>query len=142
NTYQGAPWKVVSASAIEYSEDWRFYCQLAQIDIIDEVRGGYLDFSGLLNPYKFNYLGNFRAQKSYAYLTGRNHTEESYTRHSGFYKSFNPFYKHTESTWVKDDTDWTFANGVSIYYPHGMEAENKDALNRFSSAQYGYNYTL
>jgi len=37
---------------------------------------------------------------------------------------------------------WTFASAVTQYSPYGAELENKDALNRYSSAQYGYNYTL
>ena len=37
---------------------------------------------------------------------------------------------------------WTFASEVTQYSPFGAELENKDALERYSSAQYGYNYTL
>jgi len=37
---------------------------------------------------------------------------------------------------------WTFASEVTQYSPFGAEIENKDALNRYSSAQYGYNFTL
>jgi hypothetical protein len=37
---------------------------------------------------------------------------------------------------------WTYASEVSQFSPYGQELENKDALNRYSSAQYGYKYTL
>ena len=35
---------------------------------------------------------------------------------------------------------WTAASEVAKYNPYGQEVENRDALNRYSSAQYGYNY--
>ena len=35
---------------------------------------------------------------------------------------------------------WTFASEVTQYNPYGQEVENRDALNRYSSALYGYNY--
>jgi hypothetical protein len=46
------------------------------------------------------------------------------------------------SPWVKDFTDWTFVAEVSQYSPYGFELENRDALHRYSAAQYGYNNTF
>ena len=46
--------------------------------------------------------------------------------------------------WEKnnDTGGWQFASQVTVYSPHGFELENKDALNRYSAAVYGYNNTL
>ena len=35
---------------------------------------------------------------------------------------------------------WTFASEVTQYNPYGQEIENRDALGRYSSALFGYNY--
>lgn len=99
-----------------------------------------------VNPYLWNIKGNWRAEKSYAYLTGRNSSKgvSNNPRNEGFFTSFNPFYKldRTTSVWKIDDTNWTYASSVSQYSPYGVELENKDALERYSSAQYGYVYKL
>lgn len=99
-----------------------------------------------VNPFLWNIKGNWRAEKSYAYLTGRNSRKglSNNPRNEGFFTSFNPFYKldRTTSVWKIDYTNWTYASSVSQYSPYGVELENKDALDRYSSAQYGYVYKL
>lgn len=98
-----------------------------------------------VNPYVKNIKGDWRAEKSYAYLTGRNASNGQINnpRNEGFYKKFNPFYQLDQNKkWVINDADWTYASSITKYSPYGVELENKDALNRFSSAQYGYNFTL
>jgi hypothetical protein len=46
-----------------------------------------------VNPYLWNIKGNWRAEKSYAYLTGRNNATGQYnnSRNEGFFTSFNSF---------------------------------------------------
>jgi hypothetical protein len=95
------------------------------------------------NPYLYNILGNWRANKSYAYLTGRNYTIDPTPRKTGYFTDFSPFYVFTDGKWgMTTGTEfkkWTFASQVTQYNPYGQEVENKDALNRYSSALYGYN---
>ncbi|MDR6762073.1 hypothetical protein J2Y38_002284 [Flavobacterium sp. 2755] len=101
-----------------------------------------------VNPYVWNIKGNWRAEKSYAYLTGRNSKRGNTNnpRNEGFFTSFNSFYKLDRSAavpvWKIDESNWTYASSVSQYSPYGAELENKDALERYSSAQYGYMYKL
>jgi hypothetical protein len=145
--------KIVNSSAVEYKDFWRPQGE--------HVNGTYpenaqLNNSNLVpyplehtNPFVNNIKGDWRAVKSYAYLTGRSNNASP--RNDGFYTSFKPFYiynstlgkweKNTNSIENGDDT-WTYASEVSKYSPFGAELENKDALNRYSAAQYGYNYTL
>ncbi|WP_452223463.1 hypothetical protein [Lacinutrix chionoecetis] len=141
--------KVVNASAIEYSDAWNSQCEFrlpyneAQ-DLFDSD-GNITDINMLgFNPYIYNIKGETRAIKSYAYLTARNNGALGYNpRKEGFFKTFTPFYRVNNSgTWSKDTTNWTFASEVTRYSPYGAELENKDALNRYSAAQYGYRYTL
>lgn len=101
-----------------------------------------------VNPYLWNIKGNWRAEKSYAYLTGRNSANGQYnnSRNEGFFTSFNSFYRLDRSSgipvWRVNNANWTYASSVTKYSPYGAELENKDALERYSAAQYGYAYKL
>lgn len=103
-------------------------------------------YGPLSNPFVMNIKGEWRAEKSYAYLTGRNSSDGivNNPRNEGFYNNFSPFYQFDSGLekWVVNDSNWTYASSVTKYSPFGVELENKDALNRYSSAQYGYRYTL
>jgi hypothetical protein len=130
--------KIINANAIEYSQDWVSQCENGL-----PSKFGLLNGIGTpVNPFIYNIKGEWRPVKSYAYLTGRNATANSNTRNSGYFKKFNPFYKRENNTWVIDNSNWTFASSVTMYNPYGVELENKDALNRYSAAQYGYQYKL
>ncbi|MCK8482232.1 hypothetical protein [Psychroserpens algicola] len=141
--------KIINASAITYDNFWRpqresnlkTYPQ--DIALNDQTHSvNYPNYT--TNPYNNNILGDWRAIKSYAYLTQRS-TGNS-TRNSGFYKDFIPLYKYENNKWIVDndaqENKWTFASEVTKYSPFGAELENADALGRYSSAQYGYGYTL
>jgi hypothetical protein len=130
--------KVINASAVEYSDVWSSQCE-------NDMPNGYgiINSAGTeVNPFLYNTKGNWRAVKSYAYLTGRNNSVTDKRRNAGYFTNFNPFYKLNNTIWTKDISGWTFASEVTKYSPHGVEVENKDALERYSSAQYGYNYAL
>ncbi len=129
--------KIINASAVEYNDEWASQCEnnLPQPEQTD------------FNKYLYNVKGLWRPVRSYAYLTGRNVSATSNTRHAGFFNKFVPFYRLNSEKWVKNDVNnnldfkfWTFASEVTKYNPYGVEIENKDALKRYSSAQYGYNY--
>lgn len=159
--------KIVNASAIEYKDMWPSQCEcgLPQMKfktddpntLIDESKELSFEFNAnstddfdiiekrSYNPYIYNVLGNWRAVKSHAYLTGRNNNAQT-PRLSGFFNDFRSFYDYNtaKSRWeVSTEPDsysrWTFASEVSQYNAWGQEVENKDALERYSSALYGYN---
>lgn len=124
--------KVINASAIEYSDNWISQCE----------NGLPSPNQQNFNPYLYNVKGEWRPTKSYAYLTGRITPSNAHTRHSGFYKTFTPYYILNDNDWEINSANWTFASRVSMYNPYGVEIENSDALDRYSSAQYGYKYKL
>jgi hypothetical protein len=150
--------KIVNASAVEYKDKWPSQCECGLPQMIYDNNGllkfeydqdSKDDFDIIekrsFNPYLNNILGNWRAVKSYAYLTGRNNSSQT-PRISGFFNDFRSFYdynlinKQWETTKNPDSyTKWTFASEVSQYNAWGQEVENKDALLRYSSALYGYN---
>lgn len=134
--------KIINASAVQYSDVWKSQCEN---NLPNEF--GLINAIGLpVNPYLYNTKGDWRPVKSYAYLTGRNNFVTSNRRNAGCFTSFIPFYKLTgeeNAMWSSaDHQKWTYASEITKYNPYGVELENKDALDRYSSAQYGYNYKL
>lgn len=120
-------WKIVNAGAVDYSDNWPAGCECG------------LSASGT-NPYVRNERGVWRTKSSQTYLTGRNTQAEVTPRREGFLVTFNPFYRLTEyGNWYKNTTGWTAVSKITVYSPYGFELENKDALKRYSGAQYGYN---
>ena len=143
--------RIINASAVVYNDFWKTqnegllknYPTLPNMtyEASGEVSHPYeLDF----NPYLWNVKGDWKAEKSYAYLAGRKSGDGMVNnpRNEGFYTKFNAFYKLNNEHWVTDNSNWTYASSITQYSPYGAELENKDALNRYSAAQYGYKYTL
>ena len=157
----GLDYKIINASAVRYGQLWEPQEELGLPRIPTSIIQGYanavLDDNSLgnvpwenfgFNPYVYNALGEVRAVNSYAYLSGRDNSttgssEGVAPRRQGFFTDFEPFYMITGDNYSVNPSDkWTFASEVTQYSPYGAELENKDALDRFSAAQYGYNYTL
>lgn len=156
--------RIINASAVGYRESWNCQCEnqlpfIPNASVTSDVLAVLPLEAYQFNPYVYNANGEWRAEKSYAYLTERTDIKEGTsvrknTRKEGYFKDFLPFYSYdsVEAQWVVnknviniDDEiikPWTFASEVTQYSPFGAELENKDALERYSSAQYGYNYTL
>ena len=154
--------RIVNASAVVYKDFWKSQAEAnipyypdfdSSLEGASSPRiGNGTTINGLpnypfalrINPFVWNIKGDWRAEKSYAYLTGRNtgNGEINNPRNEGFYNNFSPFYQYVNNKWEVNDYNWTYASSVTQYSPYGVELENKDALNRFSSAQYGYKYTL
>ncbi|MFB3389840.1 hypothetical protein [Flavobacterium sp. LAR06] len=148
--------RIVNASAVSYNDIWPSQCECNLPKMVFDVKGDLKyqyeevvsddDHSAnFYNPYLYNILGNWRANRSYAYLTGRNYTEDPTPRKTGFFSDFYPLYVKTQGKWHISSYNiekWTYASQVTQYNPYGQEVENKDALDRYSSAIYGYNNRL
>lgn len=145
--------RIINASAVEYNDFWLPQLENRLLNY-PTANSSYLTATGLpkypnnikVNPYVWNIKGDWRAEKSYAHLTGRNApvavADVNNTRNQGFFTSFIPFYQQISGVWTKVYTGWTNASSITQISPFGVELENKDALNRYSSAQYGYQYKL
>jgi hypothetical protein len=155
--------KIVNASAVEYSDVWPAQCECElpkmafaadgklkhEFNSTSNINDDPIDIlSRSYNPYVWNVLGSWRANKSYAYLTGRNFTADATPRSTGFFIDFVPFYRYVGAGATRKmvmnvpsviDEKWTFASEVSQINPFGQEVENRDALDRYSSALFGYN---
>lgn len=108
----------------------------------------------VINPYAIGVLGNWRPWQQMLYRVNR--AESPYwsnnaqgatdIRRSGAYSSFNPYWTWTYNpaamryllTGNTTDSRWVMGNEITKYNNKGIEVENKDALNRYSAAQFGY----
>ncbi len=127
------PKKVLDATAITYTEDAIAYCQCQT------------KLSDILNPFYFGTKGNWRAEASYKYLTNRSQSSSygnSNIREDGIYTSYSPFWEFIDGVLKINSNNWTNTNKVTKYNVYGVEIENVDPLNRYSSAVYGYNQSL
>lgn len=104
-----------------------------------------------VNPYVQGLRGNWRPVRSYLYqaereqqLNIRNDGIIITRDHvSGLPIAFQPFWNPNGSQpWSADPAYWTFTSEVTQYSPFGAELETRDALGRYSAAQYGYNQSL
>lgn len=124
--------KVLNAGAVEFGAAWGNFCEQC--------------ISKSTNPYITGKEGNYRPLRSFLYLTER--TQSDYNRNTnirkdGTYVSFSPFWvKNGGKDWKTQKSDWTFASEVTMFSPYGFEMENRDALGRYTAADYGYNNTL
>jgi hypothetical protein len=96
----------------------------------------------IISPYFAGVKGNWRPFKSFAFddKNTRNYSVSTINQ-QGFYSSFSPFWVYGGSTWAETPgTVWTRANTMTKYDRASNELENVDALNRYSSALFGFNF--
>ncbi len=132
NTYQD----VLQASAVEFSNARKMSCDcIATSTVLPATSNGFVKGT----------KGTWRPLKSYTHLTTRSQSSTNNNtniRKDGVFESFTPFYKMSPGGWQVDANNWTSASEVTSFNVFGQEVENKDALNRYSSASYGYNQTM
>ncbi len=129
---------VVQASALEFTNKWKTFCNCFD-------KGGSDDIIESENPFIVGLKSSWRPLKSYAYLTGRdqsNFNNNTNIRKDGTFSSFNPFWNLSNKKWEMSTANWTWASEATIFNPYGNELENRDALNRFSAATFGYNNSM
>ncbi len=125
---------VLNAGATEFKNVWKPFCNCGEA-------------SNLKNPFVAGQRGQLRPWRSWTYLTERVQTitnNEVRIRNDGYFADYQNFW--IESTGLLQPIDaatkaaskWQYVTEIENYNPVGMEIENKDALNRFSMAQFGY----
>jgi len=130
--------KILSASATEFSDDWDLPCDCTPQSPEFE--------SDITNDYILARFGIWRQKKVHTFLTTRSKTgTQGKIRNDGFYNAFSEFWNNSNSNsidWTKNEDGWTWVSEVTKYSPFSFELENKDALERYSSALYGYHNRL
>lgn len=125
---------ILNAEAVVFEDSWPTYCS-CEYENLDNY-----------NPYVAGLKGNWRAKRSYLHLSSRKQSrinENVNVRRDGTMGSFSPFWEYAAGAgWADDTTNWTWTSEITVFSPRGQELENKDALNRYSGALYGYSELL
>lgn len=113
-----------------------------------------IGYNAIINPYKHGLKGNWRKVKDYAFSGDRKYQSSKVqpkrdgiydgNQYTNFWKK-NAFISSTTGTYYEADKTndkWVWTNEVTLYSPHGPELENRNALNIYSSAVYGFRHTL
>lgn len=134
--YSNAYDAVLQASAIEYDDGWRTYCNCFENNP---------DIASTTNPYVLGIKGNWRPITSFLHLADRDQSDNNNNTNiieDGVFTSYTPFYRNANGKWEIDRKDWTYTAEVTEFNPFGQELENQDALGRYSAATFGFNQTL
>lgn len=112
----------------------------------------YIISADTINPYVTGERGIYRMLSSYSYVDKRN--RDVNIRNTGLFEA-DRMYINTPTGYSNcdafpysyfapniSDQRWVRTNYVSKYSPFGAQIENVDALNNYSTAQYGYNDDL
>ena len=101
------------------------------------------------NPYRWGIWGNWQPDRPYSYFTNRKDSIVSTSsitniRKGGVINSFKPYWSFTTAklSAVEDPTRWVWTTQFDLINSKGLELQNHDQINRYNSAQYGYNQTL
>jgi hypothetical protein len=140
--------EILSTSAGTFSDEW--FADVKKIDC--SVQPGCCEspVNKKLNPYYTGLKGNWRGKESYVYTTERdpkidpnnNAKLPTNTRKGGIFTQFTSFYKIENGAFVskyQTDNKWIASATVTKVNNKGQEVENKDALNKYSAAQFGFN---
>jgi hypothetical protein len=134
---------ILQTAASEYSDQWQMY-------ICGKDKNGSIctnnQLASVINPFIKGVKGIWRKKKDYVYMDERRQDPvHAYPRSDGAFKTWWPFWQFNTAgvgyVLPNGDTSkhWTWTNQVSKFSPYGFEIENKDALNNYTSALYGYN---
>ena len=125
--------QVLNAGAVEFYDSWKGACDMG------------FDPDNNFNPFIEGTRGNWRVKRSYVYLTQRTQSadnDNTNIRQDGVFKDFTAFWTPPTGAgtgdWGKDTLKWQYTSEVTKYSPFGYELENRDPLNRYSAALYGY----
>lgn len=143
---------VINASAVEFSDDayQNCNCRNDSIGVFNEWLAG---TKGFWKPYKNYYYMDMRKQSSGSGTNLRDANYNTNIREDGVFEGdFLEFWKYNSGAWEKNESGtaggtsfnerWNAASEVTKFSIRGMELENKDAMDVFSSAVFGYNGLL
>lgn len=109
----------------------------------------YTSYQVPFNPYLNGYLGNWKPSETKVYQTKRSAISQGKAlkvKNNGHFADFYSYWTNSGNSlygWTAGNSSkWITANTVTQYGKDGQELENRDALGRYSSAQFGFNGQL
>jgi hypothetical protein len=145
---------IIAASAVAYKEKWqtdndvivkRLYytpaCAAAELDSIDCSA----NLEKKINPYTKGLIGNLKPWRSYTFYGARKDsltTISTSIRKNGYIAGFSNYWNFdtTVNNMIPNLTNpkWVWNSELIRINGKGQELETRDALNRYTAAQYGY----
>ncbi|EDM35224.1 hypothetical protein PBAL39_13367 [Pedobacter sp. BAL39] len=105
-----------------------------------------------INPFVQGYKGNWNLQEQKVFQEQRDYDrifnegkKGIDVKNAGYLRSFNSFYTFSSQVGWRSSVNpvnWVTANAVTLYDRYGQELENKDALGRYSAANFDFNGEL
>lgn len=108
-----------------------------------------------INPFIYGFKGNWRPYETKVFQQSRlNNSVQNAVgpvdvKNAGYINDFytNWYCPSINAPWVQNTVTaasgkWVTANTVTVYDKYGQQLENKDALNRYSAAQFNFNGEL
>jgi hypothetical protein len=148
---------IITASAVEFKEKWQSDNDLFKrysivYNPVTCTFSEVVDCNGLLektiNPYRKGLIGNFRGFRDMVFYGERKEDDPVATTNllqNGFLKDFQLYWNfnaHHNLIPPVAATKWVWNTQVTKINSRGLELETKDALNIYTSAQYGYRKTV
>lgn len=119
---------VISATSIRFSDNVPVDYKSVQVDAFNTV-----------NPYENGTKGIWRAEESFVYVNerGQDISKEVETWKDGTYDQL-PLFDWNTPYFERCYPKWRKTNTITKYNANNFEVENKDILNRYSAALYGF----
>lgn len=130
---------VLSATAQTFSDAWMQ--DYADVRFATGNAGQQLQRLEDLHPFANGQRGVWRPKDSYVYVTDRRQSTDINTAKDGTFSGM-PMFDFQSITFDHCAPNWRKTNEVTRYSPYGNELENRDVLNVYSTALYGYNGKL
>jgi len=147
---------IVAASAVSFKEKWQtdndvivkktYYTPACSNTELDSIScNGILEKK--INPYLKGLVGNLKPYRSYTYYGSRNEdlSQGTTIRKNGYIAGFSNFWGfNTDNNLVPDigNSKWVWNSELTKVNGKGQELETRDALNRYTAAQYGFNKNM
>ena len=148
---------IVAATAMEYKEKWQvdkdaILRKIYSTPPCSTIETESPNCSGTLekniNPYVKGLMGNLKPYRSYTYYGSRNESDVAVAtaiRKNGYLNNFTNYWGFNGSNnLVPDYTNvkWVWNSEVTRVNSKGQELETRDALNRYTAAQFGFNKNM
>ncbi|TCC87293.1 hypothetical protein EZ428_21565 [Pedobacter frigiditerrae] len=136
-----------TANLLSYAESQN----LQSFRTINGVKTWRFTYNNFYNPFVEGIKGNWRPYEQNVYQESRAYDDTFSAnkkgmnlKDAGVFKSFNSYFAYSWGIWVKNiaASKWVTANEVTLYDRYGQELENRDALGRYSAANFDFNGQL
>jgi hypothetical protein len=145
--YTDSLYRVISATAVRYSDTWmQDFTQYRPTPLVNDM-----------NKYITGEKGIWRPSETYTYVESRGSNRDMDLDHLTASNSNSntivnlkkdgtfgamPMFQWAFAEFAELFPKWRLTNTITDYNPYGYEVENKDILNNYSAALYGYNGKL